>query len=181
MPLLLNNLFGSKNKNVEYSEETISMLRLIRSENVGPKTFISLIKRNRIISGISLETVVVKASFKSGSLITAKFAAEQNRKVFAVPGFPLDPRCQGTHSLIKDDAHSLESVDDIFSHLPRMENSAEVDFELLEKHVDSEVISDGYDALTDGNRRQILECLSTTSVQMTSIANATEFTSTSNT
>ena len=70
-------------------------------------------QRNRIISGVSNGVAVIEASLKSGSLITAKFAIQQNRDVFAVPGFPLDPRYQGNNYLLKQGAYLLESVEDI--------------------------------------------------------------------
>ena len=74
-------------------------------------------RRNRVISGLSLGVVVVEANARSGSLITARFAADQGREVFAVPGSPMDPRAAGPNDLIRNGAVLTESVTDVMNVL----------------------------------------------------------------
>jgi DNA processing protein len=74
-------------------------------------------RRNRIISGMALGVVVVEAAAHSGSLITVRYALEQGRDIFAVPGSPLDPRCRGSNDLLRHGATMAETAEDVLSQL----------------------------------------------------------------
>lgn len=74
-------------------------------------------RRNRIVSGIAMATVVIEAARRSGSLITSRFANEQGREVFAVPGSPLDPRAEGTNDLLRQGATLCTGADDVIEAL----------------------------------------------------------------
>lgn len=82
-------------------------------------------RRNRIISGLSRAVVVVEAELRSGSLITARLAAEQGREVLAVPGSPLDPRARGCNELLRQGAAICEGVDDVLRALSGLRDLAE--------------------------------------------------------
>ena len=114
--------------------------------------------RNRIIAGMSRGIAVIEASLKSGSLITAEYANDYGRGVFAVPGSPMDPRCHGTNRLLKDGATMVENARDILSNLhplgelPLAENNPQSFAERVNAMPDEQTL--------DRARELILEALS---------------------
>ncbi|MDO8525157.1 MAG: DNA-processing protein DprA [Candidatus Omnitrophota bacterium] len=111
--------------------------------------------RNRIISGLSLGVVIVEAAKNSGALITANFAAEQGRTVFAVPGKVSSATSSGTNELIRDGACLIQSVDDILQELSIAEISpaAEEGKGALEGKISRQTKAYIYNSLTDDERK----------------------------
>ena len=83
-------------------------------------------RRNRIVSGLSLGVLIVEAARRSGSLVTARLAAEQGREVFAIPGHPLDPRAEGTNKLLKSGATLVTEPEDLLSALTPLTRTPDV-------------------------------------------------------
>lgn len=112
----LGNVYPSENRELAFKiSETGSVIsEFPYMSSPMPQNFPG---RNRIISGMTLGTLVVEAAEKSGSLITARLAAEQNREVFALPGNVASSKSNGTHNLLKQGARLTESADDIIEEL----------------------------------------------------------------
>lgn len=110
-------------------------------------------RRNRIIAGLALGTVIIEAAQKSGAMITARYALEQGREVFAVPGSPNDERSKGPNELIRDGAYLVAEADDIINVLNRRKKVSE---RLKYRHItQAEIYSKLDDVISENENKYI--------------------------
>ena len=133
-------------------------------------------RRNRIISGSTLGTVVVEANLRSGSLITARLANEQGRHVMAVPGHPLDPRAAGPNRLIRNGASLINGAEDVIEDLSPMSPLSLTTspdqislFETIEERNEMDFVE-----IEQSDRSRILDALGPHSVEIDELVRATE-------
>lgn len=128
--------------------------------------------RNRIISGISMATIVIEAGIKSGAIITAKYAIEQGKEVFVAPGSPMDAKCEGSNNLIKEGANIILKPSDILDNLISLSNIRNRLQEKIKTHYNPNYAAFAEEVDID-NKSQILNLLSSVPTAIEDIANYT--------
>ena len=134
----------------------LSILNLISEYPLGtPALPYNFPRRNRIISGLSLGTIIIEAPRRSGALITAEFALNQNREVFAIPGPLFNKYYEGQNSLIKKGAKLVTSVEDILEEIGISKVAQPENFDDENQRKIFEIIQNNKDSLTAENISEI--------------------------
>jgi DNA processing protein len=123
-------------------------------------------RRNRIIAALGLGLLVVEAAQRSGSLISARLANELGRIVFAVPGSPLDPRCEGTNNLLKNGATLVSEARDLLDALQPLTRIGSIQTQTLDEPAYEDL---GEHETNDDDRRRIIEALGPTPIAIDEI------------
>ncbi len=131
-------------------------------------------RRNRLISALALGTLVVEAAHKSGSLITARYANEQNKEVFAIPGSIHNPMARGCHQLIRQGAKLVETADDILEELCIPQKQSTLYPEKPEKNI-QENHKDLHQTL-DPDHQKLLKCLAYEPTSIDELVRSSNFT-----
>lgn len=123
----LDYIYPPENKKIYQAIEEKGMIFSEYFIGTGPDA-VNFPRRNRIISGISLGVLIVEAGDKSGALITANYAVDQNREVFAIPGAINNPKSSGPHRLIQQGAKLVQNIQDILDEIaPGLEQNKPVE------------------------------------------------------
>ena len=146
----LDKIYPAQNENL--AEEIVKTGALISEYPEGTPSYPNqFLERNRIVSGLCLAVIVVEAPERSGSLATARFALEQNREVFVVPGPANHPNYKGSHQLIRDGARLISSAREVFEDL---------NLKIEPENKNGPAINSGFSGIKDGNQAKILTILS---------------------
>lgn len=150
----LNSIYPRQNANLAKKILELGGAIVSEYEPGTPALEHQFLERNRIVSGLSAATIVIEAPERSGSLVTARLAAEQGREVFVIPGLIDNPNYRGSHKLIRDGARLVASIEDILEDLDlEIPNHK---FQILNK---SQIQNSKFKNIQDKNQLLILEAI----------------------
>lgn len=168
----IDNYYPPQNENLQRRIEDVGLVISENRPGFTPRAQ-DFPRRNRIISGASLGTIVIEANLRSGSLITARLASEQGREVMAVPGHPTDPRAAGPNKLIMSGASMITCARDVIDILAPMSSLTKFDPPVLSETIQSQPPIEHID-VPQNARDVVLDALGSHSVEIDEVIRATQ-------